>query len=434
MRAPKILDFLTGKNIMEYYSLYKETQWYGIDEMKLFQLGKLKRLIKHCYENVPFYKKYMVNLGLKPSDIKSVEQIDLFPIINKEFIQKNYSDLIPININQIKGVKTGQTGGTTGNPLFKRNDANTRSSVWGSYKRYEDWMGYLNKDKTLNLMGGYLKDGLKVRAISRVVNALKNSTSVDIYNTSNETFEKIIDLLCKNNFSYIRSYPQFLFSVAQKFEDRGLNFNLKSISLTAEPVLPVHRNLFKNIFNSEVFDQYGCGEIGGVAYECDKHEGLHVTEERVIVEINKNNELILTDLDNYAMPFIRYWNADQAEIKKNRCSCGRQSKLIKRIIGRTCDYIIGINGEFLHPSYFWALMYESKLAKNKNLRKFQIVQNSKTNLLIRLVAEQLSDEEKKVLISDITNRIGDMNIDFSYETEIENTKTGKYRAVINKVL
>jgi len=435
MNATKILDFLTRKNVTEYYSLYKETQWYDTEAMKLFQLGKLKRLVKHCYDNVPFYRKYMTDLGLTATDIKSLEQLNLFPIITKEIIQQNYKSFIPDNIKQIKGVKTSPTGGTTGNPLFKRNDANTRSSVWGSYKRYEDWMGYLNTDKTLVLMGGQIKNNrLRDRVISKSINILENSISVDIYNTSNETINKIISLLFKNNFSYIRSYPQFLFSVAQKLEQKGLSFKLKSISLTAEPVMPAHRHLFKKIFNSEIFDQYGCGEIGGIAYECDRHEGLHIAEERVIIETNKFNELIITDLDNYAMPFIRYWNADQAEISENCCSCGRQSKLIKKIIGRTCDYVVGINGQFLHPSYFWALFYDSNIAINRRLRKFQIVQNSETNLLIRLVADPLSDEEKEYFISDIKNRIGDMTIEFSYELEIENTKTGKYRAVINKLL
>lgn len=435
MKATKILDILTKKNVTEYYELYKETQWYDADTMKLYQLGKLKRLVKHCYDNVPFYRKYMNNLRLTPEDIKSLEQIKLFPIITKEIIQQNYTSFIPDNIKEIKGVKTSQTGGTTGNPLFKRNDANTRSSVWGTYKRYEDWLGHLNTDKTLIMMGGSIKNiGLKGRIISKGVSLLENSMSVDIYNTSDETIDKIIILLSKNKFSYIRSYPQFLFSVAQKLEQKSLSFKLKSISLTAEPVMPKHRELFKKIFNSEVFDQYGCGEIGGIAYECDRHEGLHIAEERVIIEINKLNELIITDLDNYSMPFIRYWNADQAEISEKYCSCGRKSKLIKKIIGRTCDNVVGVNGQILHPSFFWLLIYDSNVANNKNLRKFQIVQNSKTNLLIRLVADPLSDEEKELIISDIKKRMGDMTIEFSYEPEIENTETGKYRAVINKII
>ncbi len=426
---------MSGKSVTENYSLYKETQWYKEEEMNIYKLKKLKYLIKHCYANVPFYSNFMKNQGIMPKDIVSLEQLKLFPIITKEIIQDNYSSFIPININKIKGVKITQTGGTTGNTLIKRNDANTRSSIWASYKRYEDWMGYSKNDKTLIMMGGHLKNNhLKDKIISNFVSYLEKSVSLDIYNTSDKTIDKIITLLNNRNFNYIRSYPQFLFTIAKSLEQRGMNFNLKGISLTAEPVMHAHRQLFKDIFNSEVYDQYGCGEIGGIAYECNKHEGLHITEERVIIETNYNNELIITDLDNYSMPFIRYWNGDQVEISNDKCSCSRQSKLIKKIKGRIVDQIIGTNSQYLHPSYFWALFEDSNISTKRNLRKFQIVQFSRNNLLIRLESNPLSEEEKKFLITDIKNKIGDLTIEFSYNSKIENTNTGKYRAVINKIL
>ena len=349
MKATKILDMLTGKNVAEYYALYSKTQWYDAETMESYRLKKFKLLIEHCYINVPFYRNLMADLSLVPEDIRSLEQLTVFPIITKELIQQNYKEFIPDNIKQLKGVRSSLTGGTTGNTLLKRNDARTRSSIWGTYKRYEDWMGYKKTDKTLVMMGGDLKKYSFKRII---IDLLENSTTIDIYDTSDENIEKIILLLKQNHFSFIRAYPQFLFLVAQKLEQKILSYNLKSISLTAEPVMSVHRKLFKKVFDAEVFDQYGCGEIGGIAYECDRHEGLHIAEERVIIETNNNDELIITDLDNYSMPFIRFWNADQAEFGDNRCSCGRQSKIIKKIIGRTSDHVVGTGGQFFTSILF----------------------------------------------------------------------------------
>ena len=430
----KIMDFLTGKHVWEYYQLYKNTQWFSEDEMKDFQILKLKKILKHCYENVPYYR---IIIDKQHIDICNFDTCDIlleFPLLTKEIIKDNYNSLIPLNNSIISGVKTNQTGGTTGNILFKRNDSNTRSSVWGTYKRYEDWMGMKQSDKTLVLMGGHVKkNNIRGKLISIGTSILGSTISVDIYNTSDKTIEEVIRLLQNYHFSQIRSYPQFLFSVAKKLEQRNLTFNVKSISTTAEPIMPEHRSLFRNIFNAEVFDQYGCGEIGGIAYECECHEGLHIAEERVIVEQNKCNDLIITDLDNYTMPFIRYWNADQAIISDKYCSCGRKSKLINQIMGRTCDYVIGLNGQFLHWAYFWHLIFDSNISKNRNLKKFQIIQNSKTELIIRLVSDTLSEEEKNFFCTDIKNRLGLLSIKFSYETDIENTKTGKYRPVINKL-
>ena len=435
MNRVKIMDFLSRKQVYKYYKLYHKTQWYSKSEMEAFQILKLKKLLKHCYDNVPYYRAIIEKNQIDIKNFDSITILSKFPLLTKEIIQANYKDFIPKNNKKIAGIKISQTGGTTGNILIKRNDANTRSSIWGAYKRYEEWMGNKKSGKILKLMGGHLKKSkIKQKIREKLVNFLRNTISINIYDTSDETVEKIIQILKAKNISHIRSYPQFLYNVAQKLEQKGLSFFIKSISTTAEPLMPEHRMLFKKVFNASTFDQYGGGEIGGIAFECDKHEGLHIAEERAIVEINELNELIISDLDNYTMPFIRYWNADQAIISDKKCSCGRQSQLITQIMGRTCDYVIGINGQFLHWAYFWHLVFDSNIAKTRNLRKFQIVQNTKTAIMIRLIADKLSFEEEDFIVSDIKKRLGEIIIEFSYEQDIENTKTGKYRPVINKLL
>lgn len=430
-----ISDLLSGKTVWKYYKNYLNTQWFSVNQLKAFQNEKLHHLLSHCSKNVPYYKKLIANRNINLDNPNAFEILSQFPLLTKEIIQDNYSDFRPINSSRWKGVKTKQTGGTTGNVLFNRNDAATRSSTWATYKRYEDWMGHSAGDKVLVLMGGHVKSAtLKSRLYSKANAFLNNTISVNIYDTSNETIEKVIHLLEKNNFSHIRSYPQFLFSVAKKLDSIGKSYNIKSISTTAEPVMDIHRELFRKVFNAEVYDQYGCGEIGGIAYECNKHEGLHIAEERVYIEVCDNSDLIITDLDNYTMPFIRYWNADQAIISDKFCSCGRQSKLITKVMGRTCDYVTGISGEFLHWAYFWHLIFDSNIADKRNLKKFQVVQEAQDEIVIRLVADHLTPTETDFFINDIQKRLGKLRVKFKYEHDIENTKTGKYRPVINKII
>ncbi len=103
-------------------------------------------------------------------------------------------------------------------------------------------------------------------------------------------------------------------------------------------------------------------------------------------------------------------------------------------MGRTCDYIIGQNGQFLHWAYFWHLIFDSNIASNRNLQKFQIVQNSESEIQIKLVASALSEDEIKFIISNLIERVGSMKITFTYESNIENAKNGKYRPVINKLI
>lgn len=428
-------DFLTGKSVQKYYTLYSKTQWYDQKEMEEYQLVKLKRLINHCYYHVPFYTDYMKANGILPSDIDSLNKLTLFPIITKEIIKNHYDKFIPTNLKEIKGVKTSQTGGTTGNILFKRNDANTRSSVWATYKRFNDWMGYKDRDKALILMGGHVIGHSFKDSFKKFINDfITNKTSFSPYDTSEENLNKIISSLKNNKYKLIRSYSQFLYSLGLRLKHDGLHFNIKSITTTAEALMAEHRVIFKEVFNAESFDQYGCGEIGGVAFECDHHNGLHIAEERVIVDVNDKNELIITDLDNYSMPFVRYWNADQAILSDTPCSCGRKSRLIKTIMGRTCDYIIGLNGEFLHWAYFWHLFFDSGIADKQNLKKFQIIQEAKDSIKIRIVSDPISAEQLELLTRNIQNRLGEIKVVYIMDDDIENTKTGKYRPVINKLI
>jgi len=425
MNKTRLIDIFSGKNISGYYELYNKTQWFSKEEMLEFQLKKLQALINHCYDNVPYYSELMKRNNIIPADIKQIKDLEKFPILTKEIIKENYEKFYPLNQAKIKGVKTSQTGGTTGNILYKRNDSNTRSSVWGSYKRFYDWMGITERDRDFSYWGGHvLGHGLKKSISEFIGRKIKNSIFINAYDTRPETFSNIVSILNNKNIRLIRSYPQALYTLALKFKKKGYSFSIKAIMTTSEPLMPQHRELFKEVFGADSFDQYGCGEIGAIAYECNEHDGLHITEERVIVESNEKNELLLTDLDNYTMPYIRYWNADQAIFSEKDCSCGRKSKVIKQVLGRTCDYLVGVNGETLHWAYFWHLLFDTEIATKRNFRKFQIVQKDNDYLLFRTIGDNLSEDEKSMLTSMVREKMGNMKIEYINEIEIENTKSG----------
>jgi len=431
----KLIDLLSGKQIEKYYQLYDQTQWYSPDEMRAFQTRKLKRLLMHCYAHVPYYRELMIARGIHPSDVKDLSILQEFPIIAKEQIKAEYDRFMPQNERQIKGIKTSQTGGTTGNILYKRNDAQTRSSVWGSYKRFYDWMDIRPGDRVMNYWGGHvIKPSRKEKWSKLFVDLLRNSVSYDAYDTRPELFDEIVNTLKHKDVKLIRSYPQALYSLARKLEDKGMSFDIKAILTTSEPIMPQHREIFKRVFGADSFDQYGCGEIGGIAYECAAHMGLHVTEERVILESNDQDELLITDLDNYAMPYIRYWNADQAVFSDEECPCGRKSRLISQVMGRTCDYLIGANGQTLHWAYFWHLLFDTNIAIDRNFVKFQIVQKEPDLILFRTVSDPLTDADKETLIRMIRQKMGDMRVEFNLEEDIPNTASGKYRPVVNELL
>lgn len=434
MNKTKIIDLLTGKDVWNSYLFLKDSQWFSKEKLKQIQCAKLHRLLDHCYLNVPYYTRYMNERGLKPSSSNCIDVLKQLPVISKEIIKEHYNDFIPKNLMHIAGVKASQTSGTTGNILVKRNDSASRSVAWAAYKRFENWMGYTDKDKAIFLMGSHVSDKSRISSIrDRVMDSFLNRISLSAYDSSVENLDKIIRVLNKYDVKLIRSYSQFMFFLAKTFEEQGHVFDVPAITLTAEPVTEYHRVLLKRVFNASVFDQYGCGEIGGIAFECERHEGLHITEEKVIVEVNDNNELIITDLDNYAMPFIKYWNADQAILSDHDCICGRKHRLIKQIMGRTCDYIVGINKQYLHWGFFLHLVFDSGIASSRGLKKFQVVQRGADCIVFRYVADDLSAAEKQMMKETICERLGDMQVEFSKEKDIENSASGKYRLIVSEI-
>ncbi len=435
MNITPIIDGLTGKRIEACYRHYKKSQWYGREELEAIKARKLRALMDHCYAHVPYYREWMEEKRLKPDSFKSSADICLLPVMTKEKIKRDYDKFTPSNLQEIKGVKKSQTGGTTGNILFNRNDANVRSHIWGSYKLFSEWMGIGPRARKLILMGGHVMGrNYKDKFRKAVYNFISNSVAFNPYDTSEENLRAITHALQTNRFELIRGYPQFLFSLARRLKDQGLSFRVRAITTTAEPLMPEHRKLFAEVFHAESFDQYGCGEINGISYECPTHSGMHIMEERVIVEVNEKNQLVVTDLDNFAMPFIRYWNADEALLSDEPCPCGRKSRLIKQVMGRTCDYVSGMNGQVLHWAYFWHLFFDSQVARKYDLRKFQVVQETPDSILIRLVCGKLPEDEERLLVENMRSRLGPVKVRYVYEADIENSASGKYRPVVNNLL
>src|SRR6266851_6063184 len=132
----------------------------------------------------------------------------------------------------------------------------------------------------------------------------------------------------------LHGYCLSIYEVARWFADAGEHFSLRAVSTTAEQLFPEHRPLFRDVFGCEAFEQYGDGEVEAIAMECAMHEGLHVSEERVILELDADRNVIVTDLENLAFPFIRYRNGDQATPAGRLCRCGRATQLLAGILGR----------------------------------------------------------------------------------------------------
>jgi phenylacetate-CoA ligase len=151
------------------------------------------------------------------------------------------------------------------------------------------------------------------------------------------------------------------------------------------------------------------------------------------VELDDNGEIILTDIDNRAMAFIRYKNGDIAVPSGGPCSCGRHSPLLTRILGRRGDVVIGVNGNRLHPEVFTHLINESGVSYRRNLRKYQVIQEDVSSLRWLLVCDPISDADRRALIEQLERHLGRMAFAIDTVPDIPASSSGKFQYVVSKI-
>lgn len=206
------------------------------------------------------------------------------------------------------------TGGTTGAPLYVVKENRTKSCVWALFYRFFNWMDFDLGDPRILIWGQrVVPEKITAQIKKNITNWLKNDYYINAFNISNDEMSEYLKKISNFKPVNIHGYCNSVYNLALLIEKSGsLDLRAKAISTTAEALHEFHRKKFWEVFGCKTFDQYGCGETNSIAFECNAHQGLHINSEHVLLELsdeNKSNkdtgQVLLTDLDNYAMPFLR---------------------------------------------------------------------------------------------------------------------------------
>ncbi len=169
-------DRIRGTSTLEKTQFLQKSQWWNREELDSFRFRKLKQLIDHAYRNVPYYHQLFKKENIEPSDIRKVEDLTKIPKLTKSDVRKYKSDLVARNISR-KTLRTGRTGGSTGEPLQLYNDTNTLSWAWAAMNRYYIWTGMRLGEGRVDLgggsLGGYLSKGGMKQALSSILRKIQ---------------------------------------------------------------------------------------------------------------------------------------------------------------------------------------------------------------------------------------------------------------------
>jgi len=432
-------DHFKKTSIVSTLKSLKESAFWSEKQMEEYRLLKLQKLVQHAYDHVPYYTALFNRHHILPSDIQQLKDISKIPILTKELARENQDKLVSRQ-KLFEPINKGKTGGTTGVPLVVYSDTNNRSFTWASYYRWYNWIGLNKEDAVLSLWGSktILKPTLKKKYTGLAIDWIQNNKTLNTYNINEDTLPKVYQTMQKFNPVLIKGYLSAIILIGKYMQKNNLppNTALKALSSTTETLLPMYRTFLQEVFKVPIYDQYGCGEVSAISYECKKHKGLHINEEHVYIEtlndynditFNESGRLITTSLDNYIMPFIRYENGDMATLLTEKCSCGLNSALMNNIDGRTVDTIALKNGAKAHGVFFTSLLYEVGITTDL-ISRFQITQHPSKAIDFRIESQEKIDQ---TLIENLKKEVLQFvhQVNISIVAYIPNEPNGKFKYI-----
>ena len=413
--------------------LLRQNIYRAKDELDTYRFLLLRRQLLHAYRNVQFYKTRFDQAGVNPVNLKSIRDLSSYPVITKDIIRSN--NLINNNA-LIKYKFKSHTSGSTGQPMW-------------TYYDVKSWIRkkYLVKARARMECG--VKPNEKIAVFESTSQNNKDNTNIflqklksryrvlSIFEPLQNSVQQII------NFSPVVLYgsPSFFFQLGQYISQNNIKLpSVKRIFTSSEYLQETVREYIKEKFGADVYDVYGSTEFKEVAWECEKHEGYHINEDEVIVEILKDGKpatpgtignIVITDLRNKVMPLIRYQMNDKGILLPDKCSCGRTFSTMKPYAGRSSEYIVLPNDEILSP-----YLFTTSIEKIEGLMQYQIIQSDKNKLLVYIVSnpeyfKNVSDSVKNIL-EHITNHI--MDVEIKRKTKINVEENGKFKVVKNLIL
>lgn len=438
-RKPVIFAALhmSGSKIPGYLEEIDQVSRMSREEIVRYQEEKLKLLLLHAYRNVPYYHRILPESGVISGGNVRLEHFEDIPFLTKDIIRKEGKNLYSSDYLKRKPYEN-TSGGSTGEPVRFIQDREYHEWNTATKLSFNKVLGKEIGDKEIKFWGSdrdIFEGTIGIR--NTLINFLYNRYFINSFRLTPQKLQNTVNEWEKVKPLFVWSYLSSAHELARYLENqsKALKNPPKGIIVTAAPLSESMRQYLEKNLGTRIYNQYGSREVGAIACECPKQEGLHIFDFFQYVEIinqekSGDGHVVVTNLRNYSMPIIRYQIGDTAETKTGFCSCGKQSSMIQNITGRITDHFILEDGTMIGGGYFSHMFFFIPWVK-----KFQIIQKDYSTVVCRIVpignasTSDTQDIEKKIrfLMGDSCNVI------FDFVDEIEPSMSGKHRYVICEV-
>jgi len=429
-------EVIKGERVSQHLKILKQSERLSVNDLQKLQIDKLVKLLDYLKVNNPYYSKYFKdnNLSFDEYVIKSpYSLLSHFPVTEKAFIKEHFEEWLTSNIDYSK-LSVQYTSGSTGTP-FKFYSTTMYNDIKIACKaRLLDWHGVRRGEKQFCYLGVQTPKSAITRIKILVNNRFVWNQRI-ISSTSLSPDNEII-ALNKQDPVTIYGYPSAIAEIAKQLIEKNHDFKVKrfkKVIFSGESHTAQMKDLIRNAFRCEPVDEY-CTMEGFIAGTCEFNK-LHINEDTLIAEVlNKNGEiteygkgeLLVTYLNSFDFPFVRYRTGDIVDISGEKCQCIRSFKILKSVDGRSGSYIYNGTDKIYIGRSFIPMQYINSVIS------FQLIQNELSSVLVRLVVISKSLNLKP--FEDYIRKWFDkLNVIFEYVDSLQREDSGKIRVVINNI-
>lgn len=425
------------RQTLGHWAAAERSQWWSRERHEAAQLNALQNLLCHAWETCPYFRGDWSARGLDPRRMHTFDDFTKWPLMERETIRNHREQM---RTTRPLMLLSKSTGGSTGQPLHFELDAGSLDRRTALMYRGYGWAGGSPGTKQLYIWGGpsnHLSPFARLK--QRVHARFERKRFVNCFAFTGERMREQVKTLNRYRPDVIVAYTNALYEFARFLSEQRLTpVSPRSLIVGAEKLHDFQRTLIESVFQAPVFETYGSREFMLIGGECERHEGLHLSMENLYVEIlddegrptppGEEGNVVVTDLFNYGMPFIRYVNGDRAVAGWKSCSCGRGLPMITRVTGRRLDVLSTPDGRTIPGELFPHVLKDFP-----QIRRFQVVQRSPETITLKLVAPVLSGDDQRQLLDSLGTCLGDVvGVELEFVHDIPLTKVGKHKVVVRE--
>ncbi|MBL8878185.1 MAG: phenylacetate--CoA ligase family protein [Phycisphaerales bacterium] len=430
---------LLGDRRLRLVAALMERDSWTREQARAHQAGRLEWLFDIAARHNPYWSAEFQKHGLNPRGSDPFAELAKLPVLTKDEVRANWRQMRSMHLPDFATI-LDTSSGSTGMPITVHHSRTYRELHAAMMYRVRAWMGLRTGEPILTVRADSGHMTLKKKLLRAMRKRVERETLIDAFRLNPATLKRRLARISADGPAAIFGYVTAVATIARLSRQHDISWpSVRAVATSSEPLREADRALLCETFGARVFDRYGSREVLSISMECD-HGSHHIFADCNVVEFEPVpgstglHHVVVTPLDNDAMPMFRYRNGDTASAVAGACACGRTSPLMTACEGRVCNNFVTRDGRLVHGVYFAFFFNYCEL-----FRSFQFRQTSHENIDLLVVPEGRYGPDHEAFLERCRRRIReDYNGAFQVHTrivdEIPRTQTGKHLYTISDVL